>query len=81
MGVRSSLEAQLKPPANAGGFNCVCSRENRTGKGENDSFHLLRKAHENPKVFVKEPAPGGRRVRFLSGGTHKNTHQRWVFLF
>jgi len=42
---------------------------------------LLRKAHENPKVFVKEPAPGGRRVRFLSGGTHKNTHQRWVFLF
>jgi hypothetical protein len=27
-------------------------KRNRTGKGENGSFLLLRKVHENPKVFV-----------------------------
>ncbi len=34
----------------------------RTGKGENGSFHLRRKAHENPKVFVGGvPTLSGRR--------------------
>ena len=30
----------------------------RTGKGENGSFHMRRKVHENPKVFV-----GAKRLR------------------
>jgi hypothetical protein len=45
------------------------------GREKPGGFSLLRKVHENPKVFVR--APKG-RVRFLSSGT-KNTLWR-VFL-
>ena len=33
-------------------FSDIFIGTNRTGKGENGSFHSRRKVHENPKVFV-----------------------------
>ena len=41
------------------------------GKGENVSFHLLRKAHENPKVFVGAIRPGRRATGAYSRCLYK----------
>ena len=49
------------------------------GKGENGSFLLLRKAHENPKVFVRAPTIVG-ASEILSRST-KNTDLWMVGVF
>ncbi len=52
IGVRFPLGAQLNTLAIlARVFSC--GRRNRTGKGETGRFLLWRKAHENPKVFMR----------------------------
>ena len=53
------------------------------GKGENGSFHLRRKAHENPKVFVgvlRSGATSNSSPKADAGPRNKKTDHRGLFL-